>query len=85
MAREGIDDVAEGIGEFLHQAKVFHETRPNNNDSKKVYGIEAYIDKKVKSKNRRFNSVNNRAKNFTDLHEINSKASEYRNQSDGDL
>ena len=85
MAREGIDDLSEGLGEFLHQANVFHETKSSNNYSKKPYGIEAYIDKKVKSKNRRFNSINNRAKNYSDLHEVNVKAAEYRIQSDGDL
>ena len=85
MAREGIDDLSEGLGEFLHQANVFHGTKSSNNDSKKPYGIEAYIDKKVKSKNRKFNSINNRKNNSSDQHEMIVKAGEYRNQSDGDL
>jgi len=47
--------------------------------------MEAYVDKKVKSKNRKFNSVNNRKNNASDQHEMIVKAGEYRRQSDGDL
>lgn len=85
MAREGITDLGEGIGEFFHHAKVFHETRFGNPLDKKPHGMEAYIDRKVKSKNRKFNSINNRAKNPSDLHQINVSAVEYRSQSEGDV
>lgn len=85
MAREGINDLGEGIGEFFHQAKVFHETKFGNELDKKPHGMEAYIDRKVKSKNRKFNSMNNRAKNSSDLHQTIINAAEYRSQSEGDL
>lgn len=80
MAREGISDLGEGIGEYLHQANDFHANRSNQQGN----AMETYITKKVKSKNRRFNSINNRKNNFTDKHAISVIAKEYRNQSDGD-
>lgn len=80
MAREGISDIGEGIGEYLHRAKYFHDIRANVRGT----GMEAYIAKKVKSKNRRFNSINNREHNFSDRHQEIEKAKEYRNASDGD-
>lgn len=80
MAREGIDDLGEGIGEFLHQAKEFHDKRAKV----QCNGMDAYVTKKVKSKNRRFNSINNRKNNFSDKHQVLVNAAEYRNQSDGD-
>ena len=39
---------------------------------------------KVKSKNRRFNSINNRANNFSDKYQIIENAKAYRQASDGD-
>ena len=80
MAREGIADLGEGIGEFLHKAKQFHERYATTEGA----GMAEYVTKKVKGKNRRFNSVNNREKNYSDQHQIIEKAKEYRNQSDGD-
>lgn len=46
--------------------------------------MDAYVTKKVKSKNRRFNSINNRKNNFSDEHQMIVNATEYRKQSDGD-
>jgi hypothetical protein len=80
MAREGITDLGEGIGEYLHQAKDFHDKRANFQGN----GMEAYVTKKVKSKNRRFNSINNRENNFSDKHQIIENAEAYRKASDGD-
>ena len=80
MAREGIADLSEGIGEFLHQAKDFHDKRANFQGN----GMDVYITKKVKSKNRRFNSINNRKNDFGDKHQVIVNAAEYRKQSDGD-
>jgi hypothetical protein len=80
MAREGIADLGEGIGEFLHQAKDFHDKRANLQGA----GMDAYVTKKVKSKNRRFNSINNRENNFSDKHQIIESAKSYRQASDGD-
>lgn len=84
MAREGMDDLGEGIGEFFQRAKEFHKTQFIDKHDKNLQGIEAYINRKVKSKNRRFNSINNRKNNLEDKHQINVKAIEYRSQSDGD-
>lgn len=80
MAREGIADLGEGIGEFLHQAKDFHDKRANVQGS----GMDVYVTKKVKSKNRRFNSINNRENNFSDKHQVIESAKAYRQVSDGD-
>lgn len=80
MAREGIADLGEGIGEFLHQAKDFHDKRANLQGA----GMDAYVTKKVKSKNRRFNSINNRENNFSDKHKVIESAKSYRQASDGD-
>ena len=84
MAREGMDDLGEGIGEFFQRAKEFYKTQFIDKHDKNLQGIEAYINRKVKSKNRRFNSINNRKNNLEDKHQINVKAIEYRSQSDGD-
>jgi hypothetical protein len=54
MASRGIEDMDEGIGEYFHQAKEYHAVR-----SGKHNGIERYVGKKVKGKNRRFNTVQN--------------------------
>lgn len=80
MAREGIYDLGEGIGEYLHQAKDYHDNKAGVQGA----GMETYIDRKVKSKNRRFNSINNRENNFSDKHQVIVNASEYRKQSGGD-
>lgn len=80
MAREGIEDLGEGIGEFLNQAQDFHDKRANNLGT----GMNEYVTKKVKSKNRRFNSINNREDNFSDKHQVIESARAYREQSEGD-
>lgn len=55
MAREGIDDFGEGLGEFLHRAKNYHSARTQQHD-----GMERYIQRKVALKGRRFNTLDNR-------------------------
>lgn len=80
MAREGIADLGEGIGEYLHQAKKFHDTRydvPN-------FGFERYVERKVKAKNRRYNSVNNRANLARDTQEVADRADAYQKARDGE-
>ncbi len=80
MAREGIDDLGEGIGEFLHQAHEFHDRRLGVRGS----GLEAYVGRKVRSKTRRFNTVNNRLNN-TDDQAINDQlANAYKKASGGE-
>lgn len=56
MASRGIEDIGEGIGEYFHQAKAYHVTRSG---IIKHDGIERYVGRKVKAKNRRYNTVQN--------------------------
>ena len=58
MAREGIDDFGEGLGEFLHQANDFHLHRSQHQD-----GMYRYIRQKVALKGRRYNSILNSSEN----------------------
>jgi len=55
MASRGIEDLGEGVGEYLHQAKAYHVTRSGF----KHDGMERYVGRKVKAKNRRYNTVQN--------------------------
>ena len=50
MAREGIDNLDEGLGEFLHALTEYHDNNPISE------GMAAYIDRKVKIKARRYNT-----------------------------
>lgn len=51
MASRGIEDFGEGLGEYLHRAKEYHLERGRD--------LEAYIDRKVKTKARRYNTLDN--------------------------
>jgi len=53
MASRGIEDIGEGIGEYYSQAKLYHLIRKGTD------GIEKYVGRKVKAKNRRYNTVLN--------------------------
>ncbi|NNM80577.1 MAG: hypothetical protein HKM01_09020 [Gallionella sp.] len=55
MASRGIEDIGEGIGEYVHQAKAYHVTRSGF----KPDGMERYVGRKVKAKNRLYNTVLN--------------------------
>lgn len=50
MAREGISDFSEGLGEFLHALREYHDDNPLSE------GMVGYIDRKVKLKARRYNT-----------------------------
>ena len=50
MAREGIADYSEGLGEFLHALERYHEDNPLSE------GLAAYLDRKVRLKARRYNT-----------------------------
>lgn len=80
MAREGIADMGEGIGEFFHRAEQFHNERLSVIGS----GLNAYVGRKVRTKNRRFNSVNNRQSNLEDQQRVADQAEQYRKQSGGE-
>lgn len=50
MAREGISDIGEAFGEFIHRARLFHE---QNRDG----DIEEYLKKKAFEKTKRYNTT----------------------------
>jgi len=77
MASRGIEDIGEGIGEYYRQAKVFHIMR----SGMKHTGLELYIGRKVRSKNRRYNTVKNAQRHPTELNE---EGNAYQRAKDGD-
>jgi hypothetical protein len=80
MAARGIEDMGEGIGEFFQQATEFHNSRAGL----KHAGLELYVDRKVKGKGRRYNSVNNRRNLTGDRTEVAEKADAYQQARDGE-
>ena len=77
MASRGIEDIGEGIGEYLHQAKEYHVKRSGF----KHDGMERYVGRKVKGKNRRYNTVKNSAPKPEDTSKA---ASAYQRAKDGE-
>ncbi len=51
MASRGIEDMGEGVGEFLHHAELFHKVIGR--------GLDSYISRKVKAKARKYNTLHN--------------------------
>ena len=51
MASRGIEDFGEGLGEYLHRAKEYHQEQGRD--------LETYIGRKVKTKARRYNTLDN--------------------------
>lgn len=80
MAREGIEDLGEGIGEFLHQAKHYHDQR---HDVPGV-GFERYLEGKVAAKGRRYNTLNNRRDLPVDKQQAAEYSEAYRRERDGE-
>jgi len=80
MASRGIEDIGEGIGEYLHQAKAYHVTRSGF----KHDGMERYVGRKVKAKNRRYNTVNNVQPLPSDLTKTEAAAVAYQQSKDGE-
>ena len=76
MAREGIEDFSEGIGEYLHQATQYHARKSEN--------LHRYIQRKVKAKGRKYNTINNRANDPEMLREIRKQANAYKRVRDGE-
>ena len=79
MASRGIEDLGEGIGEYLHQAKAYHVKRSGF----KHDGMERYVGRKVKAKNRRFNTVNNVQPLLSDLTKTESAAQQSKDGENG--
>lgn len=80
MAARGIEDMGEGIGEYFHQATAFHNERSGLNKM----GLELYLDRKVRVKNRRYNTKNNRLNLPSDKQEAAENADAYQQATDGE-
>ena len=55
MAREGITDLGEGFGEFLHHAHQYHDRKGQHHGKR----FRDYVDAKVLNKAKRFNTLRN--------------------------
>ncbi len=77
MAREGIEDWSEGFGEYIAQAKAFHDDRCK-------MPFSAYISRKRKEKERRFNTRHNNESNGQSIVERLDQAEAYRKAKDGE-
>jgi len=80
MASRDIEDLGEGVGEYLHQAKQYHVKRAGH----KHDGMERYVSRKVKAKNRRYNTVNNTQPLPTELTRAEAAAVAYQQAKDGE-
>jgi len=74
MGREGITDLSQGFGEFLHQADTFHRLRGES--------TAGYVERKARLKGRMFSTINNRA--HLDLIEALRSAKAYRKAREGE-
>ena len=77
MAREGIENWSEGFGEYIAQAKEFHDEKGRNEFTK-------YINKKRKEKERRFNTKNNNPNRGLSIVDRLDQAEAYRKAKDGE-
>ena len=80
MASRGIEDLSEGVGEYLHQVKAYHVIRSGF----KHDGMERYVGRKVKAKNRRYNTVQNAQPLPSELNKVDEIAKAYQRAKDGD-
>lgn len=77
MASRGIEDFGEGLGTYLHEAELFH--------ARKGEPITQYVGRKVKSKNRKFNTIHNKQTNMaTAAKQLEDAAQAYQRAKDGD-
>jgi hypothetical protein len=76
MAREGITDWSEGLGEALQQADSFHRLNGRS--------LAGYVEQKARAKGRLLSTINNRIGNFEDKGRICREADEYRRARDGE-
>lgn len=80
MAREGITDLGEGVGEFLANVEAHHWIPGHD----KSHGLRRYVNQKVKAKGRRYNSIDNRKDNAQARHETAQAAETYQRMKDGE-
>lgn len=76
MAREGITDWSEGLGEALRQAEVFHKLNGRS--------LKRYVERKAKVKGRLLSTINNRKGHPEDRKRIADDAEAYRKAKDGE-
>jgi hypothetical protein len=76
MAREGITDWSEGLGEALRQAEEFHRLQDQS--------LARYVERKAKVKGRLLSTINNRVNNPEDEKRIAQEAEAYRKAKDGE-
>ena len=82
MASRGIEDMGEGFRQYMQQAKAYHVTR--SGFKPKPDGIERYVERKVKAKNRRYNTVLNTQPLPSELIKTAEDAEAYQHAQDGD-
>jgi hypothetical protein len=76
MAREGITDWSEGLGEALRQADQFHRLNGGR--------LSRYVERKAKVKGREFSTIDNRKGHPEDVKRVAEDARAYRKAKDGE-
>lgn len=76
MASRGIEDMGEGIGEFFHRAEMYHHT--------KGLELDSYIKGKVKTKARKYNTIDNRKNTVKAACRLQEAIEESRHVKDGE-
>ena len=80
MASRGIEDIGEGFGEYMQQVKKYHIARSGF----KHDGMERYVGRKVKGKNRCYNTVLNTQPLPSELIKTAEDAEAYQRAKDSD-
>lgn len=76
MAREGITDMYKGLAEYMIQAERYHYVKGEH--------IKSYVQRKVKDKGRKYNTINNREHDLRSRVATKRRADAYRKMRDGD-
>ena len=76
MASRGIEDFGEGLGEYLAQATQFHASKGEP--------FHSYVDRKVKAKARKYNTLHNQKNMLDASRRLAEEAEAYRREKDGD-
>ncbi len=76
MASRGIEDFGEGVGEYFVQAREFHARRGVT--------LTKYVDGKVKTKGRKYNTINNQKNMVIASHQLQAAMEAYQRAKDGD-
>ena len=80
MASKGIHDWGEGLGEYITGMRHHFDIKGRRARA----GFNSQLDKKVKLKGRRYNTIRNHAKDGSDEAEIAKRAEAYRRAKDGE-